>query len=246
MKDIIGKRFSNLTVIKKTDQQKGYEFLWECKCDCGNTTTGSIYPVLKGKKKSCGCQNPNKFQDLTGKTFDKLTVISFDRKETTPKGYRYYYWNCQCDCGNTTSVERGHLLKGKIRSCGCLHHRQGNEHPSFTGYGEIWGGYFSSIKSGANDKRARKIEFNLTIEYLWELFLKQNRKCSLTGRELSFDKRGTYNQTASLDRIDSSKGYVKGNVQWVHKDINRMKSDFDQKKFIELCGKVYEQQNVKT
>ena len=41
--------------------------------------------------------------------------------------------------------------------------------------------------------------------------------------------------TASLDRIDSSKGYTKSNIQWVHKDINKMKSDFSMLRFLELC-----------
>jgi len=45
-------------------------------------------------------------------------------------------------------------------------------------------------------------------------------------------------RTASLDRIDSSKGYVKGNLQWVHKDINMMKNHYNQKYFIEICKKV--------
>lgn len=41
---------------------------------------------------------------------------------------------------------------------------------------------------------------------------------------------------ASLDRIDSSQGYIKGNVQWVHKDINKMKFDLSQDRFLELCN----------
>jgi hypothetical protein len=41
--------------------------------------------------------------------------------------------------------------------------------------------------------------------------------------------------TASLDRIDSSLGYVRGNVQWLHKDVNWMKNTLDQDRFIELC-----------
>ena len=40
---------------------------------------------------------------------------------------------------------------------------------------------------------------------------------------------------ASLDRVDSSKGYTEENVQWVHKDIQRMKSDLSPKRFTELC-----------
>ena len=44
--------------------------------------------------------------------------------------------------------------------------------------------------------------------------------------------------TASLDRIDSNLGYVKGNVQWVHKHINVMKNIFNQDMFIFLCNQV--------
>jgi hypothetical protein len=32
--------------------------------------------------------------------------------------------------------------------------------------------------------------------------------------------------TARLDMIDPAKGYVEGNVQWIHKDIQAMKGDF--------------------
>jgi hypothetical protein len=45
-------------------------------------------------------------------------------------------------------------------------------------------------------------------------------------------------QTASLDRKDSSKGYIKGNVWWVDKRINKLKSDFEQEEFLLLCKKV--------
>jgi archaellum component FlaC len=41
--------------------------------------------------------------------------------------------------------------------------------------------------------------------------------------------------TASLDRVDSAKGYIKGNVQWVHKDINMMKQQYSQEYFIQMC-----------
>ena len=44
-----------------------------------------------------------------------------------------------------------------------------------------------------------------------------------------------YTCTASLDRIDSSKGYILGNIQLVHRDVNRIKSDFEQDYFIKIC-----------
>lgn len=73
------------------------------------------------------------------------------------------------------------------------------------------------------------------------MFLQQNRKCALSGIDIDFKKgndvkRGL--QTASLDRIDSSKGYIVGNVQWVHKDINFMKGTLSNNQFLELCNLV--------
>ncbi len=92
------------------------------------------------------------------------------------------------------------------------------------------------IKSVA---RRRKIQFSVSTEYLWELFCRQNGKCALTNISLelpesSWDvKHGV--GTASLDRIDSSVGYIEGNVQWVHKEINMMKQDLTQTHFVEMC-----------
>lgn len=41
-----------------------------------------------------------------------------------------------------------------------------------------------------------------------------------------------------MDRIDHTKGYVVGNVQWVHRHINMMKWKLGQELFIDLCKKV--------
>jgi hypothetical protein len=54
--------------------------------------------------------------------------------------------------------------------------------------------------------------------------------------ELKFNSRKRlYDGTASLDRIDSSKGYTLGNIQWVHKWVNLMKQDMTDQEFIEWC-----------
>lgn len=53
--------------------------------------------------------------------------------------------------------------------------------------------------------------------------------------KISACRKKAKESTASLDRIDSSKPYVKDNVQWVHKVVNNMKWDFDQNEFIEWC-----------
>lgn len=62
----------------------------------------------------------------------------------------------------------------------------------------------------------------------------------LTGWPIAFRPVGVKSgqTSASLDRIDSHQGYVLGNLQWVHKDIQRMKSDFSQERFLEVCSAV--------
>jgi predicted DNA-binding protein YlxM (UPF0122 family) len=94
--------------------------------------------------------------------------------------------------------------------------------------------YFYSLKHGA---KRRKINFQITVDDLWRQFEIQNRKCSLSGLELQFPKFGEKPtvQTASLDRINSDLGYTTDNIQWLHKDVNKMKWELSQERFIELC-----------
>jgi len=117
--------------------------------------------------------------------------------------------------------------------------RTRTNHPAFRGFGEIskslWNRIIRNCIRGHN--RDRIIEFTITMEYAWNLFLNQNRKCALTKLplELFHIEYGKTIGNASLDRIDSSKGYIEGNVQWIHKDVNMMKYNFNQDYFIKLC-----------
>ena len=76
--------------------------------------------------------------------------------------------------------------------------------------------------------KGRNKEIDIDSQYLKNLFEEQNETCALSGIKLD-------RKNMSLDRIDSSIGYVKGNLQWVHKIINRMKTDLSQDEFINLC-----------
>lgn len=129
--------------------------------------------------------------------------------------------------------------KKAAKSCGCQSLSLKNTGPKdskWRGCGDLSGGYFSCVKCVAAKKG---LEFAITIEYAWQLFLSQNRRCSLTGITLVFhsqrERSRGLQQTASLDRIDSTKGYVPGNVQWVHKDVNMMKKEYAQDRFVEIC-----------
>lgn len=94
--------------------------------------------------------------------------------------------------------------------------------------------------------RAKKKGFDIDVdwEYAWELMHRQGFRCALSGIPINIDiKPGSEmpegkcsrSFTASLDRIDSSLGYIAGNIQWVHKTINLMKNVLDQADFIYWC-----------
>lgn len=177
------------------------------------------------------------YPDLTNREFDKLTVKKITFPEGRPKGARY--WHCECECGGCIDVPTAKLTSGHTRSCGCILEGVGNKSNRWKGCGEIGNSVFNNIRKGAEK---RNLIFSVSIEYLWNLFLKQNRKCALTGIELYFEKYNVADKeknfrgnTASLDRINSDFGYVEGNVHWVHKDINQMKWDYDYLYFVKLC-----------
>lgn len=110
-------------------------------------------------------------------------------------------------------------------------------------FGDL-GGVFANMTK--KEARRRNLEYSVTNEYLWNLFLKQGKKCALTGLDITLshklkNKCPNYDLiTASLDRIDSSKGYIKDNIQWVHKVINIMKNTLTNEQFIFMCTKVSE------
>lgn len=170
--------------------------------------------------------------DLIGKKFHKLTVIDISNRTN-----KHIIWNCICECGRTKNVLSHNLINSGVRHCGECTTRWKN----FEG---IPYEFFNKIKY---DAKNRDLEFSITIEYILDLFIEQDKKCALSGIDLRMGnhRRATGDRTASLDRIDSSKGYIEGNVQWVHKCINYMKMDLQDKDFIYFCNQVSSFQNNK-
>lgn len=103
-------------------------------------------------------------------------------------------------------------------------------------YNDILYSWFDVKKRGARD---RGLFWELTIEYVWDLYVAQDKKCALSGKEIGWAKAGM-TATASIDRIDSSEGYLTNNVQLVHKDVNFMKQQFDQDYFVNVCTMIAE------
>jgi len=168
---------------------------------------------------------------LVGRQFNRLTVI--EKAEPTPCGN--VRWKCICDCGKECIIPGAGLCSGSTKSCGCYKTERARR-----GYGDLSGTYWSKIKEGAGTRGHPPIE--ITPQDAWEVFLKQDRKCALTGLPIklvpNYDK--SIEQTASLDRIDSSKNYTKDNIQWIHKIVNVMKNKYRENDFIYLCRLIAE------
>lgn len=181
---------------------------------------------IKKQAKTLGLKFESKNINI-GDTFGMLTVQS--RIADTKK--RSKIWVCICKCGKETKATTNTLLSKHSESCGCNRIKK-----IYTGSKFITGKMYNKICS---DAKLRGLEMKVSIKELDCLIEKQNFTCALTGQKLIIDKTSRSSKTtASLDRIDNSQGYIMGNIQFIHKDINRLKWSFNQEYFIKMCTMV--------
>jgi len=170
-----------------------------------------------------------------GRKINKLTVL-----ELLPtRGKKNLLYKCQCDCGKIVNVRSSLIKKGGTKACNRCYGKQ-SRIDSYA-YKDTNKAVWSRMMSHAYE---RGIEFNIKIEDLYEMLIKQDKKCKFSGLPISLDCNSNGDKrTASLDRIDKNKPYEKGNVQWVHKKINFMKNSLSDEEFLEMCKLVVENQN---
>lgn len=141
-------------------------------------------------------------------------------------GHHQWMWRCGV-CQRVYGPTRLSHLKRYDRCQPCATLRENNGR--WKGHEEISGVWLSQYQS---DAAKRGLVWSVTPEQLWDLWLEQRTRCAYTGWQL------THGVDASLDRIDNDFGYILGNVQWVHRNINRMKSDFSDDDFRRMCAAV--------
>lgn len=168
---------------------------------------------------------PKKYNPYPGLKINKILVIEKINKK----------WKVKCDCGKVWITRIDYIFRKNQQSCGCSYkHKNGSDSHRWKGYGDIPKNIFDSIKIKAQE---RNYIFDITIEDMWAQYIKQDKKCNLSGLAIRFYKQTKLRNkiTASLDRIDPKKGYTKDNIQIIHKRINIMKNDFTNEEFIRLC-----------
>lgn len=165
-----------------------------------------------------------------GDTYGKLVAVEYSHTSSRVK-----HWKFLCTLCNKEHIQRlPDVRRGKVKSCGCrLNTAERNG--QWKGYNGLHGRTVGHYKLNAEK---RNIPFNVTAEYLWSVYLKQNKKCPYTAIELNLYPENGNHRTpvnASLDRIDSKKGYIEDNLQWVYKPINVFKNSMSKESFINMC-----------
>lgn len=55
LRDLIGKKFGKLTIIKRVENDKNNRTQYLCKCDCGKEKIIRGSSITSGNTRSCGC-----------------------------------------------------------------------------------------------------------------------------------------------------------------------------------------------
>lgn len=231
----IGQKFGYWEVIDNTPVVKSGHTYVLVRCKCGEEGLKCLSDLVSSRTTGCRkCKARDRGLKIKiGDKYKRWTVVDGPQYDNT----KHLMWLAQCECGNKrwfspneltnptrcfecvecAAKTRGAILAKDNGSCGDLKLTRHNK-----------------LKRSAEK---RGYAFEVSIEYLWNLFQEQKQICAITGDYIPSIEE------ASLDRIDSSKGYIEGNVQWVTQQANLSKHIMTMEQLYEFCRKVLNHAN---
>lgn len=140
--DLTGKRYGRLTVIERAENDKDYNVVWKCQCDCGQITYVRTNSLNCNKATSCGCYRDERLRQSNSKPFE-YEICGMYCKGFLPSGdvflfdtddlnkVKKYRWNISKSGGgirtvSTENISLGNLLFNSDRY-NVLQFRNGNK-----------------------------------------------------------------------------------------------------------------------
>lgn len=169
-----------------------------------------------------------KLNDLTGKQFGRWTVLGREL------GRKLVYWECRCECGRTGLVSSNSLLRSHSKSCGCFRDELVSKRRRDP-LGPANRIYRCYVRNAQKVSR----EFALTLDEFEKIVTSPCYYCGDLPHGWVTEKNRRTPPFGGVDRIDSLKGYVMGNVLPACGTCNQMKHLFSIEEFSKQIRKIY-------
>lgn len=212
--DLTGHVYGKMTVLNLSEERKRNIPSWNCLCECGVQKVVTGQDLRAGQVSSCGCsQYEGTPKDITGKRNGSLIAI---RSTGIKSDNGDYIWEFLCDCGDTCKRTLGNFnFKKGNQTCGDCNRKEllkraekrkvhglSKDHKTY----KAW----SHIKERCYNKSGKNYETYGARGIVLE-------ECFIDNFLAFYEEVGDApndGQRWSIDRIDHTKNYEKGNMRW--------------------------------
>lgn len=184
----------------------------------------------------------------TCKSEKELTKDNFNKDNTDPLGFQKACKSCQNNRMREYREKNKNYFKIKNKERynkennkeRYLKYRDSNLERKAKYDSSIRGKLYNLLEAARSRTKKKGLELDIDLDFLLELYNKQNGKCALTNISFTFErnKPGVKNflpHNPSIDKIDPFGGYTKNNIRIVLVAVNLALNNFGEDCFYEIC-----------